>query len=143
MKVNGKIRKSAGVFCAFLSIFTIFILSSCYEPSPLYGTWNDNNGDEIRFVSGGDEFSAKICIGFDETKGEAVTKLYTGTYSYTENSLTLDYVCSTDASDSGTIYTPWDLFGSVLTLKWKVPVDIEDPTGEQKELVLTLYHTAK
>ena len=46
-------------FITLATIFTIFTLASCYTPSPLYGTWNDNLGNKITFISDG-TFVAKI-----------------------------------------------------------------------------------
>ena len=40
-------------FITLSTIFALFTLSSCYTPSPLYGTWNDNLGNKITFISDG------------------------------------------------------------------------------------------
>lgn len=45
------------MIAAFLSLFAI----GCTVPSPLYGTWSDNVGNQIMFLNDG-TFSATIYI---------------------------------------------------------------------------------
>jgi hypothetical protein len=85
-------------------------------PSPLYGTWNDNKGNKIVFISDL-SFSATV-------NGEQLT----GTYTVNENALSL-------AVDNGnTIVSEWDIRGSMLYLDWT------DKNGTVVNL--TLYKTA-
>lgn len=131
------IKVIAFALCAGLG----FLLSSCYEPSPLYGKWEANDGSFIQFVSGGDEFNAKIYYTTD--KGESKPKLYTGTYSYIENTVTLDYRNTDDEAakngDRGTMNSEWDVRGSILYLTWTSILNGTAP----ETITLTLYHTSK
>lgn len=118
------------------------LLTSCYEPSPLYGKWESNDGSSITFVSGSDEFNAVIMTK-DSTNTD-VKNTYSGTYSYVENTLTLTYKNNDDAKasngDSGTMNTEWDVRGSILYITWTSK--LLEGEGLQT-VVLTLYHTAK
>lgn len=116
MKSNKKL------IISLLTLITIFTLSSCYTPSPLYGTWNDNLGNKITFISDG-TFMAKI---LDSNK---ITVSYEGEYTIIDNAL----IFNTSSGDI--INTEWDLRGSMLYLTW---------TTKDKQIIsLTLYHTAK
>lgn len=133
------IKVIAFALCAGLAL----LLSGCYEPSPLYGKWESNDNSYIQFVSGSDEFSAKIY--YADSRGDQQSKLYTGTYSYIENTITLDYHCvsATDsldiADDRGTMNSEWDVRGSILYLTWTSVLSQSTP----ETVTLTLYHTAK
>lgn len=118
-------------------VFLVVVFASCYEPSPLYGTWSDNNGSTITFVSGSDEFNAKIYYYDDQ--GNKNSKSYAGTYSWVENSLTLTYKDINNENDTGTMNTEWDVRGSMIYLSWTSKLAHEDP----ETVTLTLYHTAK
>ena len=41
------------IFLSLLFIFAMMFIASCYTPSPLYGTWSDNSGNKITFISDG------------------------------------------------------------------------------------------
>ena len=114
-----KNRKKALI--TILIIFTILILSSCYTPSPLYGTWNDNLGNKITFITDG-TFTAKI---FDHY-GQELS--YSGDYTVIDNVL----IFSTQ--NGKVINTEWDIRGALLYLTW---------TKDSETLYLTLYHTAR
>ncbi len=99
------------------------VLSSCYEPSPLYGTWADNLGDSITFIDGGG-FVARI-----KTNDETIT--YQGDYTVIDNIISFSYMVE---NEFRTITSEWDIRGSIMYLDW--PID-----GEPQRL--TLYHTSK
>ena len=61
-----------------------FVFVACYVPSPLYGTWADNNGNKITFISDG-TFAAQI------KDGAGTRKSFSGDYSTVDNVLTLSY----------------------------------------------------
>ena len=105
-----------------LTIFTILILSSCYTPSPLYGTWNDNIGNKITFISDG-TFTAKILDQY----GQEIS--YDGDYTVIDNVLIFN-------TQSGkVINTEWDIRGSLLYITWTIK--------DNETISLTLYHTAR
>lgn len=109
-------------FITLSTIFALFTLSSCYTPSPLYGTWNDNLGNKITFISDG-TFVAKIFDKYNQPTS------YDGEYTVIDNVI----VFSTKTGKI--INTEWDIRGSLLYLTW---------TSEENEtFALTLYHTAK
>lgn len=103
----------------------LFTLSSCYTPSPLYGTWADNDGNKITFISDG-TFSAKVYTSTDSS-GDAVSETYSGTYSVIDNVLIFTFESGSSKN------TTWDIRGSILYLTWY----------EDSELSLTLYHTSR
>lgn len=96
------------------------LMSACYTPSPLYGTWSDNQGNKI-ILSSDNTYTAIIV----DTNGN--TTNYSGGYTVLEN------VISFSRSD-GNMNTEWDIRGGMLYLKWL------DESGEEQNL--TLYHTA-
>lgn len=91
--------------------------ASCYEPSPLYGTWADNTGNTIVFMSD-NTYSAKVTI-------DSISADYQGTYSVVQNALVFTH-------DSGTVMvTEWDIRGSFLYLYWT------DSNSKEQYLSLT------
>jgi hypothetical protein len=98
------------------------LFSSCYTPSPLYGTWADNTGDKITFISDG-TFTATI------TNTAGSSTLYGGTWTV------LDNVLIFTKSSGSTVDTEWDIRGSMLYLDW-----VDDYNETQ---ALTLYHVSK
>src|SRR5574344_2478126 len=100
-------------------LFIIVFVTSCYEPSPLYGKWADNYGNQITFISDG-TFVAKIFT--DDTN----SKTYQGEYNVVDNVLVFS------ETDGTSINTEWDIRGSMLYLTWTVS------SGKYKNL--TLYH---
>ena len=117
----GLLRK--GMIAVLAAVAAVF-LSACYEPSPLYGKWADNYGNQITFISDG-TFVAKIFTS--DADESAVT--YQGDYSVIDNVLVFS------VSDGNSINTEWDIRGSMLYITWAQP----DTTNKS----LTLYHTSK
>ena len=103
-----------------LATITIFLLASCYQPSPLYGTWSDNQGNKL-IISSDNSYTAII----KDSNGN--TNNYNGSYTVLEN------IISFSRTD-GNMNTEWDIRGGILYLKWL------DSSG--KEINLNLYHTA-
>ena len=102
----------------FINLFT-----SCYTPSPLYGTWDDNEGNTITFLSTG-EFNAKIKNAVDEIIE------YKGTWNCLENVIIIK-------TESGASFKfEWDVRGAILILWWP-------DTDNNKDLELRLYHISK
>ena len=87
-----------------LALLIALGFSSCYAPSPLYGTWADNTGDRITFMTDG-SYSAKINLSGADVGS-------TGTYEVLMNILVF-----TDDGGS-TTETEWDLRGNILYLTW-------------------------
>ena len=40
-------------------LLTLTLITSCYTPNPLYGTWTDNDGNKIQFMDDG-TFTASV-----------------------------------------------------------------------------------
>lgn len=112
----------AKIFAVALVFASAFLMSGCYTPSPLYGTWVDNSGNTIRFQSDY-TFSAKV-------KTSSGSEASQGTYSLHDNVLTFNV-----ESPSYTIVSEWDIRGSILYLTWK--------TSSDESRSLTLYLSAK
>ena len=110
---------------AIIAAMLTFTLTSCYTPSPLYGTWSDNSGNKIMFLEDG-TFSAKVNTGTD-SNGEAVGIQYSGEYTVLDNVIVITYESGNSRN------TTWDLNGYILYLQW----------AEDSSLSLTLYHTAR
>ncbi|MBO4546060.1 MAG: hypothetical protein J5700_00635 [Treponema sp.] len=106
----------------FLLTATLFIalISACYQPSPLYGTWSDNQGNKI-ILSSDNTYTAIIV----DTNGN--TTNYSGGYTVLENVISF-------SRNDGNMNTEWDIRGGILYLKWL------DSSGQ--EINLTLYHIA-
>lgn len=117
MKVNVIKIVGTALVCAVLG------LASCYSPSPLYGTWSDNDGNKIQFVNDG-TFSTTI----KTVEGDVTPS---GTYRVIENVISFTF-------EDGTVVSEWDLRGSILYLQWT----ITDSAGEKRTIQLSLYHTA-
>ncbi len=92
-----------------------FVFVACYVPSPLYGTWADNNGNKITFIS-----------------DAGTRKSFSGDYSTVDNVLTFSYQWE---GVSYSMNTEWDIRGSLLYCTWTFD-------GNQT-VKLTLYHTAR
>ena len=122
---NNKINFT--VICAALALLFSLIITGCYTPSPLYGTWKDNLGNKIVFTSDG-SFTASVY----ETSDEATS--YSGSFDVIDNAII--FSASSDKSTGTTTkYTTWDIHGAVLTLKWIA--------ADSTTITLTLYHTAR
>ncbi len=111
----------ARTLLCLVALGAVSVLASCYEPSPLYGTFSDNQGNSISLMDDG-TYSAKIV---DST---GVKKNYEGTYTVLENIITFS------TSSGGSINSEWDIRGNMLYITWT------DDTGAT--LNLTLYKTA-
>lgn len=111
------------LFFGSLLITAVLLLASCYTPSPLYGTWTDNNGDKIAFFDDG-SFMATIVDAEDNVKN------YEGNYNCIDNVL----VFNITGESSYSINTEWDIRGALLYLTW---------TMNNNTRLLTLYHTAR
>ncbi|MBD5447052.1 MAG: hypothetical protein HDR32_04770 [Treponema sp.] len=122
-----EMRNMAGIARRTIVFFAAFVvavlLASCYEPSPLYGKWTDNNGNSISFISDG-TFVAKI----NDKTDTLIT--YQGDYSVIENVL----VFNISSPSASTIDTEWDIRGSLLFCTW---------TQGGVTRTLTLYHVSK
>lgn len=112
------------LFITSILLSLVLLLTSCYTPSPLYGTWADNAGNTVKFFDDG-TFSAVI------HREENKTSNYGGNYSVIDNVLVFNI------NDPITYQrnTEWDIRGAMLYLIW---------TDEEGKIYnLTLYHTAR
>ena len=100
------------------------LFAGCYTPSPLYGTWADNSGNKITFLSDG-SFVAKIT---DSNRADTKPIQYEGTYTVIDNVLVFSY-------QAKTMNTEWDIRGSLLHCTWT----FENTHTKQ----MTLYQTAR
>ena len=116
MKKNNGIK----LLITVLTFGLVLILSGCYTPNPLYGTWSDNNGNYINFINDG-TYNAKVNIN-------NVDYGFNGDWTVIENILIFSF------SDGGSINTEWDIRGAMLYLIWTYG-------GSQTDLIL--YHTAR
>lgn len=110
------------------SLFLLF--TSCYIPSPLYGTWQDNNNNRIIFNTDG-TFTAQVAYNSESYE-------YSGSYTVIDNVLIFNIVTSDDESTATptTKLREWSLSGAILKLhKWK-----DDDTDASE---LTLYHISR
>jgi hypothetical protein len=97
----------------------ILLLVSCPEPVPLYGTWADNRGNIVTFISDG-SFNAVI------TNTAGLTENISGSFSVLLNSLAMRI----PDQNNRQIVTEWDIRGNMLYLDW---------TDEYGTVPLTLY----
>ena len=102
-------------------VFTL-ILTGCYTPSPLYGTWSDNKGNSIRFQTD-NSFSAKI-------KATSGTESYEGTFTVLDNVLVFEI-----ENPSYNVVSEWDVRGAMLYITWV--------TSTSETVNITLYHTER
>lgn len=116
-----KNKKITALFAAFFAGLLLF-LSSCYTPSPVYGTWADNAGSKITFIDDG-TYTAVI------VNSSGVKTNYEGSWEVLENVLVFT------KNSGGSINTEWDIRGSLLYLDWT------DDEGSLQSL--TLYHVSK
>lgn len=108
----------------------VLLFSSCYIPSPLYGTWQDNSNNKIIFNTDG-SFTSQVAYNTEVYE-------YTGTYTVIDNVIIFNIVSSSDETTATptTKLREWSLSGAILKLhKWK---DDESDSSE-----LTLYHISR
>ena len=108
---------------AFFAVAIFCLFSSCYTPSPLYGTWTDNDGNKIQFIDDG-TFSAIIKDSDDNLVS------YSGDWSVVDNVL----IFNIKGDSAYTRNTEWDLRGAMLYLTW---------TANNSTKMLVLYHTSR
>ncbi len=118
-------RKNIFVLSILACAFFVTVLSSCYTPNPLYGTWTDSNGNQYISLLEDGTFSAKISNSDDSTTE------YTGEWSTVDNVLILNVKGATNYQRN----VIWSLNGAILYLDW---------TAEDNSVkTVTLYHTAR
>ena len=111
------------VISALAAVVFMTVLASCYTPSPLYGTWTDNDGNKIQFIDDG-TFSATIKDSDDNLIS------YSGDWSVVDNVL----IFNIKGDSTYTRNTEWDLRGAMLYLTW---------TANNSTKMLVLYHTSR
>lgn len=102
------------IIIAFVFVLLAGIFVSCDAPSPLFGTWSDNIGNQMVLINDG-TFSATV-NGVD----------YDGSFTTITNAITFK------SSNGMTIVSEWDLRGSMLYLTWR---------SINSEVSLTLFRT--
>ncbi|WP_147635247.1 hypothetical protein [Treponema pectinovorum] len=100
----------------------VLIFLSCYVPSPLYGTWADNDGNKISFM----EDRTFVSIIKDSVTGLKTT--YEGDYSVINNTV------SFKTSSGEVVNSEWDIRGAMLYITW---------TKNKVTYNLSLYHVSK
>lgn len=98
----------------------VLLIAGCTAPSPLYGTWTDNKGNQITFIAD-NTYTAKI------VDSVGISTMYNGDYNVLVNALSF-------VTETTTVVTEWDIRGNMLYLTWV--------TAESDEINLTLYKTA-
>ena len=104
-------------------LLTLTLITSCYTPNPLYGTWTDNDGNKIQFMDDG-TFTASV------KDSSNISLSYEGEWTTVDNVL----IFSIKGDSSYSRNTEWDIRGAMLYLTW---------TANNTTKVLTLYHTAR
>jgi hypothetical protein len=117
------VQRALSFAALFWAVLCGLPLSSCKVPVPLYGTWADNKGNTLTFVSDG-SFNAAIT-----NAGAGVTENISGSFSVLLNSLTIRI----PDQNNRQIVTEWDIRGNMLYLDW---------TDEHGTVPLTLYKVA-
>lgn len=118
--MKNRFRKFAA---AFYAAMIICLLTSCYTPNPLYGTWKDNEGNKIQFVDDG-TFTSVI----KESDNNLIE--YQGEWTIIDNVL----IFNIKGDSVYTRTTEWDIRGAMLYITW---------TSNGTTRNLTLYHTAR
>lgn len=114
------------IFLTFVIFLCLLSFSSCYEPSPLYGTWSDNNGNVLSFMTDG-SFVATL---YDDKNKQ---KTFEGNFDLIDNVIVFSYKDS-ETGSQGVLNSEWDLRGSILYCTW---------TMDKKTNLMILYHTAR
>lgn len=116
---TGAMMKKHLFFCMICCmVIFLAVITGCTQPSPLYGTWNDNQGNKISFMSD-NTFTASV---YDDISRETI--ITGGRYNVLLNALTF----STDTGQ--TLNTEWDIRGNMLYLDWTLS------DGTTKHLIL-------
>lgn len=115
-------KKTHIILSAFVAAVLLALFSSCYTPSPLYGTWSDNSGSKITFIDDGSYVATIV-----DNTGKKTN--YQGSYTVLGNVLIFS------KEDGSSIDTEWDIRGSMLYLDW-----VNDESEIQ---ALVLYHVSK
>lgn len=105
-------------------IFAIFF-AGCYTPSPIYGTWTDNDGSKITFMAD-NTFNSTI-----NDSSETPTQ-FSGEWTIIDNVLILKVIIS--ETEDYVMRSEWDIRGAMLYMDWTLK-------GVKKSLIL--YHTAR
>ncbi len=116
-------KKTISAVLMSLAFVITMVFASCYLPSPLYGTWADNDGNKIQFVDDG-TFSAAI----KDTDNKIIH--YEGNWSTVDNVL----IFHIQGDTSYTRNTDWYIRGAMLYLTW---------TANGNTKMLTLYHISR
>lgn len=119
------------IFIGLVLVGILVFLASCYTPSPLYGTWQDNTGSKITFVSDG-TYSSTIPI-YD--KADSPTDTASGEWQVNDNVLVLS------RKSGGSFVTEWEIRGSILYFM-NFSVYGSDGTMYEKQN-MTLYRISK
>lgn len=109
------------IYILFATLCLSF-LTSCFSPSPLYGTWADNTGSSIMFM-GDNTYAATIIQNGTKVR-------YAGTYEVVNDVIVITY------DSNSRMISEWDIRGGRMYLKWYNPVT-------QTNELLTLFHTSK
>lgn len=109
-----KMKKIKNIFALCCVMCACALFFSCAAPSPLYGTWSDNNGDEIVLNADG-SFTSKI-----------QDREFNGKYEVLLNVISF-------STNSNQVVSEWDVRANLLYLTW-----LNDP---DTPIVLTLYKT--
>lgn len=135
---GGTMKKYFGNLFAFMIMaFLLFLETGCTVPSPLYGTWSDNVGNQITFLNDGTFFATIYILRENSEEGEKnyIIEEFQGTYTTVDNALIIT------TSKNQKFNTEWDLRGAMLYLTWTSPTDTDEDGMAQIPLVL--YHNSK
>lgn len=135
---GGTMKKYFGNLFAFMIMaFLLFLETGCTVPSPLYGTWSDNVGNQITFLNDGTFFATIYILREDpgEDEDKYIVEEPQGTYTTVDNAL----IINTTTPKNTKFNTEWDLRGAMLYLTWTVPTD----EGGMAQIQLELYHNSK
>jgi len=116
-------KKNRILFGALLLLAGL-LFSSCYTPSPLYGTWMDNSGNTLKFF---DDQTFSGSVHGDEDKIIS----YSGSYTVIDNIIV--FLFKEPETDQKNV--EWDVRGAMLYLDWT------NSDGSMKRL--SLAHTAR
>ena len=98
------LKKITKVLFPLALILGLSFLSSCYAPSPLYGTWADGWGNKISFMADG-TFNANTTLNDN-------VEMDDGTYEVLKNIIVFS------KSSGAKMQTEWDIRGNLMYLTW-------------------------